>query len=393
MKGLMAGLSLGLLLAVGGVSYANTAMIDFTGSAPVATGLKQVNSEANKDGAVTIVQRGGKNVAQTGNMDADHYLYLALDAAFKQNVKSVWVTVEYFDEGKGTFSLQFDGVDDPATTASGPNPRTKFDTKVFRKQTWHLIGPKLAGGMTGGADLRIDDGTDDPEFIASISVSDEDPNFIHFPYAVNKITIDGKADPAEWDGAFRVTLDHPQLDGVGGSPNWISADDFSGTYRFKYDETNFYVTGHVTDATPRLNTTEDGVAYWNGDGSEQFLSVDDTDVERTSCNEGTDFQVGIGMGKTPGWAILAPTGMSLDPIGNNIMIVNTAKGYDFEVQIPWAKLNGAKVKQGQRVAWYMFANDSHDDPSAQQIALGPLGITGPSCNPHVWIRAMLDPKP
>jgi hypothetical protein len=393
MKGCTVGLSLGLMLAVGGVSYANTAMIDFTGSAPVASGLKQVNSEASKDGAITIVQRGGKNVAQTGNKDADHYLYLALDSAFKQNVKSVWVTVEYFDEGTGTFSLQFDGVDDPATTASGPSPRTKFDSKQFRKQTWHLVGPKLAGGMTGGADVRVDDATDDPEFIASISVSDVDPNFIHFPYAVNKITIDGKADAAEWDGAFQVKLDHPQLDGVGGSPNWVSAKDFSGTYSFKYDETAFYILGQVTDATPRLNTVDDGQSYWNGDGTEQFLGLDETDVERTSCTEGTDFQVGTGVGKTPGWAILAPTGMSLDPIEKNIAITNTADGYTFELQIPWAKLNSSKVTQGQKIAWYMFANDSHDDPSAQQIALGPLGATGASWNPLVWIRAMHDAKP
>src|SRR5207247_6042106 len=225
--------SLGLMLTVGGVSYATTSVIDFTGPAPVASGLKQVNTELNKDGATIIVQRGGKNVAMTGNTDASHYLYLALDPAFKQGLKSVWVQVEYFDEGKGTFSLQFDGQDDPETTASGPNPRTKFDTQQFRKQTWHLVGPKLAGGMEGGADLRVDDGTDDPEFIATITVSDEDPNFIHFPYAVNKITIDGKIDAGEWDGAFQVKLDHPQLDGVGGSPNWISAEDFSGTYSFK----------------------------------------------------------------------------------------------------------------------------------------------------------------
>src|SRR5205823_9832345 len=125
-------------LAAGGMSHANTAVIDFTGAAPVASGVKQVNSERDKDGAVTIVQRGGKNVAQTGNTDTDHYLYLALDPAFKQGLKSVWVQVEYFDEGKGTFSLQFDGQDDPETTASGPSPRTKFDTQQFRKQTWHL---------------------------------------------------------------------------------------------------------------------------------------------------------------------------------------------------------------------------------------------------------------
>ena len=93
MKGFTAGLSLGLMLAASGMSHANTAVIDFTGAAPVASGVKQVNSERDKDGAVTIVQRGGKNVAQTGNTDTDHYLYLALDPAFKQGLKSGQISI------------------------------------------------------------------------------------------------------------------------------------------------------------------------------------------------------------------------------------------------------------------------------------------------------------
>src|SRR5262249_20087164 len=157
------GLSFGLILGLGGVAQAKSVSIDFTGATPVAQGLTQVNNSAGSDGVTTIARRGGKNVAQTGNTDASRYLSLKLDETFKHGRKSVWVSVEYFDEGKGTFTLQFDGQDDPATTASGPNPRTKFDSRQFRHQTWHLIGPKLQGGMTGSADLRIDDGADDPE--------------------------------------------------------------------------------------------------------------------------------------------------------------------------------------------------------------------------------------
>jgi hypothetical protein len=99
------------------------------------------------------------------------------------------------------------------------------------------------------------------------------------------------------------------------------------------------------------------------------------------------------MGRTPGWG-LYPAGISLDPIGNNIAITDTSDGYMFELQIPWTKLDAAaKITPGQPFGWYMFANNSTVDPSSQQIALGPLGVTGPSGNPSVWVRGQLLPKP
>ena len=134
---------------------------------------------------------------------------------------------------------------------SDPAERVKFDSRDFQRQIWHLDEPKLAGGMTDGADLRIDDrGADDadgPEFIARVTVSDEDPLFTTFPYAVNKITIDGKKDDAEWAGAVQVVLDRPQLDAFVGSPVWKSKEDFSAVYSFKWDENAFYVLGEVRD--------------------------------------------------------------------------------------------------------------------------------------------------
>src|SRR6266571_4738488 len=79
-----------------------------TGDTPVSQGLRQVNDKAS-DGVTTIVKKGGMNVAATGGTDAARYLYLAIDPAFKQGLKSVWVTVNYFDEGKDGFNLDYDG--------------------------------------------------------------------------------------------------------------------------------------------------------------------------------------------------------------------------------------------------------------------------------------------
>src|SRR5712691_8171754 len=257
------GLSLGLILALASLAEAKTVSIDFTGASPVSQSLTQVNNAQTKDGATVIAQRGGKNVAMTGNSATNRYLYLAIDPAFKQGLKSAWLTVTYFDEGTDGFQLQYDANADAHATAD-PATRTKFNQKMFTRQTWHLTDFKLAGGEEGGADLRIDDTMDGPEFIATVTVSDEDPDFVHFPYAVNPITIDGKIDPGEWEGAYTVKLDRAQYDLANDGANWAGPDDFSGTYSFKWDESALYVLGQVIDATPRLNDQggNPGGEYW-----------------------------------------------------------------------------------------------------------------------------------
>jgi hypothetical protein len=323
-------------------------------------------------------------------------MYFSADGAFK-DAKSVWVTVEFFDEGKGGARLQFQSQSATDEYAIRPAQIWGHDTQQFVKAVWHLVEPGLNGGMEGGADIRLDDrGADEvdgPLCVAKVTISDEDPNFTTFPYAAKAPVIDGKDDGTEWQGAHSVVLDNPHQDGVGGSPNFVDKSQFSGTYSFKYDETNLYVLGKVTDTTPRLNTTDDGVNYWNGDGFELFLSLDDADVERTACEDGKDFHLFVGLGKTPGWAA-SPGPGTMDPIGNALAITDAADGYTFELAIPFKRLlDTATIAPGQRVSWYMFANNSTVDPSSQQIALGPTGITGPSCNPHVWIRGVLGPKP
>src|SRR5438552_3885490 len=130
------GLSLGLILALASLAEAKTVSIDFTGASSVSNGLTQVNNAQTKDGATVIAKKTdkngvSKNVAMTGNTDANRYLYLAIDPAFKQGLKSVWLTVEYFDEGtKGTddFQVQYDANADAHTQANSPATRKKFDT-------------------------------------------------------------------------------------------------------------------------------------------------------------------------------------------------------------------------------------------------------------------------
>jgi hypothetical protein len=396
MKWSAVGLSLGLTLGLVGAAQAKTASIDFTGDQPVVQGLKLVNNSAGSDGVITIVKKGGKNVAATGGTDAARYLYLALDPAFKEGLKSVFVDVEYFDEGKGGFKLQYDGGDDAYQTANFPPTGLTFDTMQFTHQSWHLSNFKLKGSMTGGADIRIDDRKEDdadgPQFISKITVSDEDTNFTHFPYAVNKITVDGKVGAGEWDGAYAVKIGRAEQDAIRGAPNWAGPDEFNGTYSFKWDENAMYILAQVHDITPRMNDQTPPNLY-NGDGFELSFGTDDTDVERTAYAD-TDFKFILSAGAKPLWQVLnMGEEKDLGDPGPNIVITNTSDGYLLEAQIPWTVMNNAKVTQGQRVAWSMFANNAHSTPSSQEVAMNPFGRTGISYNPAGWTRAVLDPKP
>src|SRR5258707_1614526 len=119
------GICLGLILALASIAEAKTVSIDYTGASPVSQGLTQVNTDQTKDGTTIIAQRGGKNVAMTGNSATNHYLYLAIDPAFKPGLKSVWLTVTYFDEGTDGFQVQYDANADAHTTAASPATRVK----------------------------------------------------------------------------------------------------------------------------------------------------------------------------------------------------------------------------------------------------------------------------
>jgi hypothetical protein len=110
----------------------------------------------------------------------------------------------------------------------------------------------------------------------------------------------------------------------------------------------------------------------------------------------TDFKVLIGLGKTPRWAVDRRDGSGANDLGElkgNIGIVNTDKGYDFELRIPWSGLDNATVAPGQRIRWHMSANNSKVDPSEQQVYMSPSGRGDLNHKLSLWYRAVLEPKP
>src|SRR5207249_9008440 len=121
------------------------------------------------------------------------------DALFDKS-KAVWVRVEYIDKCSDTFQVEYDTDADPVAVA---NPiRQKFDSKALAQQTFKLIDFSLKGRQDGKSDLRIDDNGDGPEIITRVTVTDEDPDLVHFPKnnPAKPIAIDGKKSEGEWDG-------------------------------------------------------------------------------------------------------------------------------------------------------------------------------------------------
>jgi hypothetical protein len=407
MKGYTTALGLSLLLGATGAASATTVTLDFNDTKNSTANTQLLASGPN--GAVTNLNIGGRNAVQTGGTGDNQYLYVALPKGAFANSKAVWAVIDYYDQGTDAFATHFTDPDGNDVQAEANLlATTKHDTKAWTTYSIQLTGFGFNEAGPGGADVWIDDQADGPEIIDKIIVTDEDPSLTHFPHVDpdHPIKIDGTITPGEWDGAYTVTLNQASQDAVN---NYPGADKFSGIYYYKWDETGLYVRGDVTDTTPRLNDTGSygPPNYWSGDGFEEFLALDWSDPSHTTYNAGTDFHVFIGLGDSangslpPSWAIQSAGGvLDLAAVpATNLAITNTTTpvGYQFEFFLPWQTLLAAesntttKIVAGQKIGFFMFANNSNELPSNQDNALDPVKRTGPSGNPSKWVTTVLEP--
>ena len=75
------------------------------------------------------------------------------------------------------------------------------------------------------------------------------------------------------------------------------------------------------------------------------------------------------------------------------MNTDNPKGYTFEMRIPWNIHKNTPPTAGQRIRRHMYANNSKELPSNQDVAMSPSGRDNLNSNIAAWYRAMLDPKP
>jgi hypothetical protein len=114
-----------------------------------------------EDGRSRIVEIGGVKVLQTArNKVSDgRYLYFRVADAYVFNTRGqVEITVEYLDEGRGAFVLQYDSRDADATQVGAykdAQPVELTGSGLWKTTTWRPPQPRLANRQNGQSDFRL----------------------------------------------------------------------------------------------------------------------------------------------------------------------------------------------------------------------------------------------
>lgn len=113
------------------------------------------------DGATAPAEVGGRPcrvVAPT--VHAGRYIYFRVDDSFKwTDAMLVDVEVEYYDQGRGSFRIEYDGPDPNApfngAYSASPTVVTLADTRQWKTATFRLSGARFLNSQNGDADFRI----------------------------------------------------------------------------------------------------------------------------------------------------------------------------------------------------------------------------------------------
>lgn len=234
--------------------------------------LKAANQEIGlfqkepEGGATTVVTKGGSAARSTTPSDGKTggFMYFATDPAFAKDgsVETLFVTVEYFDEGTDRFQLEYDAQPDPEnpnpeldpfTRAQGGNVLVKYDTKKWVTYQFRLADVYFGKRQPGGSDFRINDLTTDaggnpvegegPEIIRKVVVSKSEPIPLHIKYATTPIKLDGVLDDAAWKDAQPFLVDRAAQDVIRPT-KWTGTNDYSLDARYAWDTNYLYPEVH-----------------------------------------------------------------------------------------------------------------------------------------------------
>lgn len=113
------------------------------------------------DGATTVAVVDGQPCrAVAPTIHGGRYVYLRIDDSFKwADSMLVDVEVEYFDQGSGSFRIEYDGPDpnapfNGAYTASATSV-TLGDSGQWKNGKFRLLGSRFLNSQNGGADFRL----------------------------------------------------------------------------------------------------------------------------------------------------------------------------------------------------------------------------------------------
>ncbi len=123
-----------------------------------ARGLTQFEFADGRTAPVEAGGRPGRAVVHTEH--GGRYVYFQIHDSFKwADSMRVDVEVEYFDQGTGSFFIEYDGPDanapfNGAYTAS-PTRVTLGNSGTWKKATFRLAGARFLNSQNGGADFRL----------------------------------------------------------------------------------------------------------------------------------------------------------------------------------------------------------------------------------------------
>ena len=127
------------------------------------------------DGDTTPVTIGGRTARRNLDSGSDFYFYFALSDGFlfEGNHREVFITIDYYDSGSGTLTLQYDAVGPNAYKRSDPVVLTGSNT--WKAHTFHLKDAYFGNRQNNGADFRIFGGTEGTFYLDVIRASRELP--------------------------------------------------------------------------------------------------------------------------------------------------------------------------------------------------------------------------
>ncbi len=131
----------------------------------------QIETATGVIGGVTMLNgtKEGWITRRTDQAGGNPYMWFKVDDGYiNGGTNPISVTVTYFDQGTDTWSLDYDG---PAGVSTTAGVVTKGNTNTWRKHIFFIDDARLANGLTGSSDFRINSRGDGDEYIHMVMLA------------------------------------------------------------------------------------------------------------------------------------------------------------------------------------------------------------------------------
>jgi len=137
------------------------------GASDIEAGLSRVDTG---DGRTTAVDVGGRSARKNTDPASDFYMYFDVSDgfAFEGRRPEAFITVDYFDAGTGTLTLQYDSLGSPFENGGSVALR---GTNTWKSHTFHVTDAYFGNRQNGGADFRMSGGVNNTFYLDVVRVA------------------------------------------------------------------------------------------------------------------------------------------------------------------------------------------------------------------------------